>query len=224
MNTENILQRIDELLAIGKSADTNANASHRDHALLVTTGQQLLQGALSLMVNMYNKDSAQADSLLKEVASINTKWTGSTASEHIIRLAMGTLHNLKGEIQAGLVGSLQRQISAGVLTDFLSLSKLALEEKGDDAKNVAAVLAAALFEDTIRKLAESNGIQHIDKLQDVITALKNKGVLQPPQLGIANAYLNFRNHALHAEWDKIERAAVASVQGFVEELLLKHFS
>lgn len=41
---------------------------------------------------------------------------------------------------------------------------------------------------------------------------------------IAQSYLSFRNHALHANWDKIEKESIHSVLGFVEQLLLKHFS
>jgi hypothetical protein len=54
--------------------------------------------------------------------------------------------------------------------------------------------------------------------------VKDKGVLVAPQLAIALSYMNFRNHTLHANWDKIELAAVHSVLGFVEQLLLKHFA
>lgn len=54
--------------------------------------------------------------------------------------------------------------------------------------------------------------------------MKDAGLLVAPQLGIALSYLNFRNHALHAQWNVIDRAAVESVLGFVEQLLLKHFS
>ena len=53
---------------------------------------------------------------------------------------------------------------------------------------------------------------------------KEVSVLVAPQLGIALSYLSFRNHALHAEWQKIDRASVQSVLGFVEQLLLKHFA
>ena len=68
------------------------------------------------------------------------------------------------------------------------------------------------------------GVVGDDDLKDIIHTLQSAGVLQSPQLGIALSYLNFRNHALHANWDKIERESVHSVLGFVEELLLKHFA
>jgi len=63
-----------------------------------------------------------------------------------------------------------------------------------------------------------------DKLETVIGRLKEAGLLVAPQLSIAQGYLSFRNHALHAEWDKIDRTAVGSALALVEELLLKHFS
>ncbi len=58
----------------------------------------------------------------------------------------------------------------------------------------------------------------------MIGRLKDSGLLVAPQLGIALGYLNFRNRALHAQWDTIDRSSVSAVLGFVEELLLKHFS
>jgi hypothetical protein len=137
----------------------------------------------------------------------------------------GVLKNIMSELNSGFVGNLQKNIAGDILSDFIQLAKAALEEDGDDAKNVAAVLAAAAYEDTIRRMGASfAGVIGRDDLNKVIDALKNAGILVAPQLGIALSYLNFRNHALHAEWDKIDRAAVHSVLGFVEQLLLKHFA
>ena len=105
------------------------------------------------------------------------------------------------------------------------MARSVLDEQGDGAKNVAAVLAAAAFEDTIRKMVENlAGVTTPDDLSEVLKKLKDAGVIQSPQVGIAQSYLSFRNHALHANWDKIERASIYSVLGFVEQLLLKHFA
>ncbi len=49
-------------------------------------------------------------------------------------------------------------------------------------------------------------------------------MIKSPQIGIAQSYLTFRNRALHANWNEIQRESVVSVLGFVEQLLLKHFS
>jgi len=61
-------------------------------------------------------------------------------------------------------------------------------------------------------------------LAELLTELKNKGVLDGTQIGVAQSYLTFRNKSLHAEWDKVGRETVASVLAFTEQLLLKHFS
>ena len=141
-----------------------------------------------------------------------------------IWIIQGSLQNLKAELDAGFAGSLQKRMAGDVLTNFIQLARAVLNEPGDNAKNVAAVLAAAAYEDTIRRMgAEFAGVMGRDDLSDVIEALKKAGVLQSPQLVIALSYLSFRNHALHAQWEKIERESVHSTLGFVEQLLLKHF-
>ncbi|MCP2500094.1 MAG: hypothetical protein NCA08_00785 [Deltaproteobacteria bacterium] len=129
------------------------------------------------------------------------------------------------ELEAGLTGSLKKQITGDVLTDFIQLARAVLYSCGSGAKNVAAVLAAAAYEDTIRRMGVAfAGIVGRDDLSKVIDALKDKGILVAPQLGIALSYMNFRNHALHADWDKIDLTAIHGVLGFVEQLLLKHFA
>ena len=142
----------------------------------------------------------------------------------VLNAAKGALRNLQAELEAGAIGSLIQRMVGDVLTDFIQLARTVLDDPSDKAKNVAAVLTAAAFEDTIRRMGESlAGVVGRVELQDVIIALKQKGVLQSPQLGIAQSYLSFRNHALHAEWEKVDRSSVQSALGFVEELLLKHF-
>jgi hypothetical protein len=210
MRTEDIKARVDALL----SGEANSTVK----------GHELFNGALSLMTILYGSGSPQVQSLSRTAESLTGRFNGTGLDNQLSMVAYGALQNLKAEIDAGLIGSLQRTVTGEVLTDFLQSARAALDEKGDDAKNVAAVLTAALFEDTIRRLATTNGIPHADKLQDVITELKNKGILQGPQVGIATAYLNFRNNALHAQWDKVQRESVASALGFVEQLLLRHFA
>jgi hypothetical protein len=125
------------------------------------------------------------------------------------RALKGTIENLKTEIEGGFVGSLQKRVASDVLSDLVQLARVVLDELGDNAKNVAAVLAAAAFEDTIRRMGSVfAGVIGKDDLSDVIEALKMKGFLVPPQLGIVLSFLDFRDRALHANWNDIDRAAV----------------
>jgi len=117
--------------------------------------------------------------------------------------------------------SAARRFTSEVIADFVALAREVLGESGANANNVAAVLAAAAYEDTLRRMAGGAGPEK--KLAQVIEDLKNGGVLVSPQLGIAQSFLKFRNQALHAEWETIERGSVESVLAFVQDLLLRHF-
>ncbi|KAB2960461.1 MAG: hypothetical protein F9K13_05220 [Candidatus Methylomirabilis oxygeniifera] len=123
-----------------------------------------------------------------------------------------------------MLGSLRDAVTSEVLSDLIKLARTVSDEGGEATKNVAAVLAAAAFEDSLRRLAASAGLPHQEKLADVVTALKEKDVLQGAQVGIAQSYLSFRNRALHAKWTEVDRPEVASILGFTEALLVKHFS
>jgi hypothetical protein len=214
MTKEQILARIDELVALTREPrETRAEPEH------------VLNGALTLMTALYGGNSPQVGALLKrrdEVARA-ARVEGVRRIETILAVR-GALENLHQEVKGGLLSSLERRITSDVLSDLIQLARAALADGSDGAKDVAAVLVAAAYEDTIRRIAtEHAGVIGRDKLDAVIGRLKDAGVLVSPQLPIALACLSFRNHALHAEWDKIDRPAVESVLAFVEHLLLKHF-
>lgn len=210
MNQADILKRIDELLAPAGAHDV----------------PQLSQACTSLLSLIYGPNSPQLEHFNTSLAAIHKSTVGvGFKNEQISHVALGALRNLKKEIEAGLTGNLKQQVTGEVLTDFIQLARSVLDEQGDGAKNVAAVLAAAAFEDTIRRMGENlAGVIGQDDLSEVLKKLKDAGVIQSPQVGIAQSYLSFRNHALHANWEKIDRASIHSVLGFVEQLLIKHFA
>ena len=184
----------------------------------------LVSGALTLTTIAYGENSQQLKAFLKRLDDI-AKGPSVDRNPDRVSAVEGLLTNLREEIEDGLLSSLERRITSDVLSDLIQLARRALEEPGDGAKNVAAVLVAAAFEDTIRRIAKEHaGVIGEDKLENVIGKLKDAGLLIPPQLGIALSHLSFRNHALHAKWDAIERVAVESVLAFVEQMLLKHFN
>jgi hypothetical protein len=72
----------------------------------------------------------------------------------------GTLRAMRGDIEPGVIGSVGCRTAGEVLGDMLGSAKDALTEGSDDARNVAAVLAAATYEDTIRRrVRESRSLQ-----------------------------------------------------------------
>jgi len=205
MENDSLIEQIERLTPITEGDDEIGKAEEVD------------QRVTTLMVHVYGKDSPQLKNLRKSIDGI-PDWQK-------LKIFGAALRALEEDIASGLVGGLTKQITGGVLSDFILLARNALNQKEEGAKNVAAVLAAAVYEDTIRRMArEFAGVLDRDKLESVLIVLKEKEILQGPQFGIAQSFLQFRNDALHADWDKIERTSIEPVLGFVQELLAKHFS
>ena len=90
---------------------------------------------------------------------------------------------------------------------------------------MAAVLTAAAFEDLMRRLAlEKIGLTARIKLEQVLVELKEKGVLQGGEPGVAQSFLKFRNDSLHADWQNVTEAQVSSCLSLVDALMIKHLS
>jgi len=90
---------------------------------------------------------------------------------------------------------------------------------------VAAVLACAALEDALKRLALLNDLDVSDKsMQDVVNALKSKGLVGGAQKTLLDTMPKIRDYAMHANWNKITPQDVGSVIGFVEQLLLTKFS
>ena len=90
---------------------------------------------------------------------------------------------------------------------------------------MAAVLATAALEDSLKRYARANGLDTEEKtMTQVINALKSKGFVSGAQKSLLGAMPKIRNAALHAEWGKISEPEVNSVIGFVEQFLLSNFS
>jgi len=203
VNKDQLIRRIDALLALKSSGD-------------LQQAQHVFQGTLSLMSAVYGPTSPQTRHL---------EQAGGAQAPYLSMAAKGALESLRGEVDAGILAGIRTQIAGAVIADFIALAKAALDEPGDDTKNVAAVLIAAAYEDVIRRMGtELAGVADRRSLADVLDELKRAGQLMGAQLTIAQGYLKFRNDALHADWQKLERASVVSVIGFVEQLILKHFS
>ena len=60
-------------------------------------------------------------------------------------------------------------------------------------------------------------------MQEVINALKAKGLVSGPQKSLLDSMPKVRNAAMHADWQKITPQDVGSVIGYVEQFLLTHF-
>jgi hypothetical protein len=112
-------------------------------------------------------------------------------------------------------------LSGEIFADFVVAAKVALAE---GQKDVAAVLACAALEDSLKRFGRLKGLDVDGKaMQEVVNALKAKGFVSGPQKSLLDTMPRIRDAAMHADWSKITPQDVGSVVGFVEQFLLTQF-
>jgi hypothetical protein len=134
----------------------------------------------------------------------------------------GIFFGASADYRGGYAASIESSISGEVLCDFVAMAKLVLDE---GYKDVAAVLASAALEDTLKRYARLNRLEVDDRgLHEVIAALKSKGLVSGAQKSLLDVMPKIRDYAMHANWSKIDDADGGSVLGFVQQFLLTKFS
>jgi hypothetical protein len=181
---------------------------------------EALTFAVSMGTAFYGANSPQVEAIRRRVESIS-KEKGATYPEiAVYEFALGCIHNMAAEIKSGLVQSIRLGVVGEVLADLVAMAKDALNEK---SVQVAAVLTAAAFEDLLRRLGqEKAGITSRIKLDQVLAELKDKGILQGGEPGVAQSFLKFRNDSLHADWANVTESQVSSCLGLLDSLIIKH--
>lgn len=171
--------------------------------------------AQSLIRAVYGESSPQYQNFL-------ALYNDCTGGDHQVEGLRGLFLAAKSDFDGGYVFNVDLRVSGEVFGDFVVLAKQALSE---GHKDVAAVLACTALEDALKRFAAVNGLS-VDgqTMQDVINALKSKGLVAGAQKSLLDAMPKIRNHALHANWDRISETEVSSVIGFVEQFLLSKFS
>jgi len=146
MNKEQLLQRIEALLVLCNDKKLEFDP------------ERLAAGALTIMAPVYGENSLQIRLFLARRDNIARLHAGNDSGRvfYMQQAVKGALENFREEIEAGLLTSLERRITSDVLSDLIQPARAALKEAGDNAKNIAAVLAAAAYEDTLRRLARQH--------------------------------------------------------------------
>lgn len=173
-----------------------------------TSAQSLIQAACG-----------EASPHCKNFTQLYEKCSGGDSGVDALK---GVFCSAKDDYEGGYVFNVDLRVSGEVFGDFVTLAKSALAE---GHKDVAAVLACAALEDALKRYATVNGLDVNEKsMQEVVNALKGGGLVSGAQKTLLDAMPRVRNHALHAEWDKLSGPDVNSVIGFVEQFLLVKFS
>jgi hypothetical protein len=138
-------------------------------------------------------------------------------SSNVLVLMLGLLTGAKDEWDHGLLGKIEYIVAGATFDDFLDHAD---EYHKGNKKVEAAVLGSAVLEDTVKKIAQKNGIQTSGKTLDpLVDDLVKANVLTLVKGKRVKAYAGVRNHALHAEWDKFEISDVGELIKGTRELI-----
>lgn len=180
----------------------------------------IYNATLSLLISIYGSSNEHFSNFQSQFSDYNFN-TQSLKPLEILELCVAKLEFIKYEIELGLLRSIENEVSAEIVSDFLLLSKKSLD---DDNKSVASVLCCAALEDTLKRIAKSNSLKTDDKtMSDVVNSLKSTGLISSAQSTMLKGYTQTRNKAFHAEWDKIEKPEVSAIIAFTEQLLNQYF-
>jgi len=134
-----------------------------------------------------------------------------------VKKMYGLLNSALEDWKAGFLRKIEYIVAAETFDDFLDHA--ALYHKGNK-KIESSVLASAVLEDTLKKIAKKNevnpkglSIEHlIDELikKDVFTPVKGKRI---------KGFASVRNHALHAEWDEFDIQDVGELIKGLKDLI-----
>ncbi len=219
MTTNEILKRFDELIGLGNEIlSTKIPYRGIEGCWMVNFSKYIgfRSASLSFLEQIFGRGHSYYNAF-----NLHMETTNTINNPRCAEVGINILQTAKNEIEGGWLFTIEGQISAEIFADFIALAKKALDEN----KDVAAVLACAAIEDALKRLAMKENIDVSDKeMSDVINALKAKGIIKGAQSSIIQSYVQLRNKAFHAQWDKIDKESVSGLISFTEQFLLTNFS
>lgn len=220
-----IAQEIEELIATGEKLAADASVSRRD------LGPGRIQELLSitarggqLIERLYGSESHYFQ-LLKAATQVERfNYIHSNNHRHVSDL-VGIFKAIKHDIKSGMLANFRSLIQAEIFADFLEMAEHLHREGYKDA---AAVLLGAVFEDSLRKVADANGVNTLNSKGKPLTidplnaALAKKGVYNALVQKQITSWANLRNDAAHGHFGKYDAAQVQQMLLFVQKFCADH--
>ncbi len=142
-------------------------------------------------------------------------------SLHSLEQIEGILNGTRATLEAGFLDDLTSKILLDLKTDFL-ISAQQLVDEGQ--KDPAAVLAAIVLEDSLKRLAQKHGIEGLEKKEMSVVAgsLLSKGVIEKTTNQSIQSFKALRNAALHAQWSEVSVESLKLLLVFLPAFMEKH--
>ena len=184
---------------------------------------EIYYGTISVLENIYGKNSSHIKELLlfnNKILAIKYKSVDGRDAL-LLKSIIGILSNLKFEIENGLLTSSEKNISKEIFIDFILFSK---DQFSQGDLKISAVLVCAALEDSLKKLADMNGLNVTKKsMAEVVNGLKSKGLIQKDKATLLEFYTKLRNKVFHADWESFDKSEIGSIIAFTEEFIRENF-
>lgn len=195
MQNQDLIDRINKLLALGKSAiESGSNSGYPDNELFF----EFCSSSLALILNLFGQ--------------LHPFYTGF---ENLVQRArvsdteagLGILKSVKAEIENGWLLTLKGIVSAEIFSDFIEMASH-LQTEG--YKDAAAVMIGSVLEEHLRQLALKNGMEvsvekdgkSIPKKAELINVeLCKQQVYKILDQKNITAWLDLRNNAAHGKYE-----------------------
>jgi hypothetical protein len=216
MNKNQIINRIDELLAIGievKATEQSIGSipgKNVDHGKI----KGFRTAVLSFIELQYGRGHTHYDEFAKAV-------TGN--SDLAIHAGLAILQAIRGEIAGGWLTSVKSLVAAEIFSDFLEMASHLLQM---GYKDTAAVMIGSTLEEHLRQLARSAGVpverdvegSPVAKKAEQLNAdLVKAEIYSKLDQKAVTTWLDLRNKAAHGKYDEYEARQVEIMnQGVIE--------
>lgn len=209
-STPDIIAQVERVLAKFPNIHTSWYVSNVASGFRDTAGYVALRTECIALGNfVYGEGHVQARTLAR---------TLSQETLHNLKSAEGILRGTIEALKHGLLTELRTQVLLDIKTDFVAAAVRAVDSGG---VQVAAVLAAAVLEDSTKRLVEKHGLDDmLDKEFSVVVAgLFRKGVVTKTTKDILLGYKDLRNAALHAQWAQVSEDGVRNLLHYLPQFM-----
>jgi hypothetical protein len=244
MTTDELLQRVDELIEMGKAVLATRHREtyidkgpYRDRPPRQVSGPEYVDGgmlrgfraaSLSFIVNVYGEKHPHFTEFAK-IPDLNdpsyVKDDPSYAKE-----GLGILQAIRGEIEGGWLYTVRSRVTAEVFTDYMEMAEYLLELIAN-GKDPAAVIAGSTLEAHLRQLCMKNGIpvtqsQHGKDApltgEPLNIALAKAGIYSSVDRTLITGWLCIRNSAAHGKYARYNTDHVKGMITGIREFMARN--
>jgi hypothetical protein len=220
MNTENLVQRANQLIDLGQDVLKTKHHDSQGIYTFVNTGK--IKGFRASCLSFIEMLYGSTHSYYKEF----NKVTEGYYPEHA-EAGIEIVRSIKDEITGGWLTSIKGLVSAEIFSDFLEMSEYLLS---NDYKDSAAVIIGSVLEEHLRQLCIKKGIEiyvkkddiQIPKRTDALNQdLASENVYNKLDQKNVTAWLDLRNKAAHGKYDEYNKEQVDTMLRGVSEFVAR---